>query len=520
MRYIEKQGMYPFPAAAVRRSWWRRRCAAAFSAVPLLAGCGPGTAPLRIAVEQELRTLDPHHHNDVVAWSLLGNFYDALVRFDPQMRLTPALATHWEHLAGDHLRLYLSPTAHFHDGSPVRAADVAASLLRARDNPGSRIRHLLEGVHAVIPLDETTVDVFTKGGSPTLLNRLALVFVVPRRDAALAEISSPVGSGPYRFVQQRSGGTIEAEAFASWRGQPSIPTVEFVFLPDEGERANSLLAGKVDVALRLSPAAAEVVERRPGRRLLLQPRTAVQVLELNPSHAAGRSRQALADPRVRRALLYATNRARYVNIAFRGGGAVASQYVHPVVFGFDPTVEEVPYDPRRAAALLSEAGVDAGGLALHLGFGAASADLAVLLAEDLRELGVHVQLQQVPFKYLVDRAAAPHLNARLFGRMCTTGDAAELFNATFHSPTVDGSYGNENYTGYADGETDALLEAADREMDPRRRLILLQRAQRRVLEAVPLLPLTISSSYTGVREGLELTLRYDQWLDVAAIRRR
>ncbi len=496
----------------------RRGCALVVAA--LLAGCARSPAPLRVAFEDGLRTLDPHHHNDVVAWSLLSNFFDAVVRFDPEMRLEPALATRWQFVSSDHLRLELRPHVRFHDGSLLTAADVAASLRRARDDPASRIRHLLEGVRSVSVHDQLTLDVHTAAGSPTLLNRLALVFVIPRHHAQNPEIEVPVGTGSYHFVHRRDDGVVEAQAFEGWRGRPPIAAVEFAFVPDDGDRARLILTGHADLAVRLSPDAADAVQRRPGCRLIAQPRTAVQVLELNPTHASGATRTALADVRVRRALLAATNRQRYVNVAYRGGGAVASQYVHPVVFGFDPAIAETPYNPRQAAALLEQAGIAAGDVELGLGFGAASANLAALVAEDWRRLGVRVTLHQLPFKELMDRAATPQVTVRLYGRRCTTGDAAELLNAAFHSPLPDGSYGNENFSGHADPDTDALLEAAGREMDPERRLLLLQRAQRRILEALPVLPLVLTWSQTGVRNGLEFTPRHDQWLDVASFRWR
>lgn len=499
---------------------WARPPAGVFLAAALLVGCARSPAPLRIVFEDDVRTLDPHHHNDVVAWSLLANFFDAVVRFDPEMRLQPALATRWEARTPDHLRIHLRPQVRFHNGSPLTAGDVVASLLRARDDPASRIRHLLEGVQAVTAAGELTVDVHTAGSSPTLLNRLALVFVMPAGEASRAEITAPVGTAAYRFVRRRSDGVVEAEAFDGWRGCPPIAAVEFAFVPGDGDRARLVLTGQADVAVRLSPSAAEVIGRRPGRRLITQPRTAVQLLEFNPAHGTPASRRALADPRVRRALLLATNRQRYVNIAYRGSGAVATQYLHPVVFGFDPAIAEVPYNPQHAADLLRQAGVAAGDIELNLGCGAASAELAELLAEDWTRLGLRVEVHRLPFKELINRPDTPYINARLYGRLCTTGDAAEFFNPSFHSPRADGSYGNENYTGYADFVTDSLLEAASREGDPQRRLKLLQSAQRRVLEALPSLPLTMSWSQTGVRQGLEFTPRHDQWLDVASFRWR
>jgi len=51
-----------------------------------------------------------------------------------------------------------------------------------------------------------------------------------------------------------------------------------------------------------------------------------------------------------------------------------------------------------------------------------------------------------------------------------------------------------------------------------RRLELLQRVQRRVLELLPILPLTVRSEFLGSSARVDVIPRFDRWLWVFAYR--
>ena len=79
---------------------------------------------LNLAMDQDILTIDPHHHDDSVTHSVLGNVYDPLVSFDRQMRIVPALAVSWENPTDLIWRFRLRPKVTFHDGRAMSAADV------------------------------------------------------------------------------------------------------------------------------------------------------------------------------------------------------------------------------------------------------------------------------------------------------------------------------------------------------------------------------------------------------------
>ncbi|MBI4917081.1 MAG: hypothetical protein HY825_14660 [Acidobacteria bacterium] len=469
--------------------------------------------PAVVAFQNPPSTLDPHLHNEIVAWSLLCNFYDALVVFDPEMRVRPALATSWEQLDPTRTRFHLRRGVRFHDGSSLAAADVVASFERARSHPRSRIRHHLTGVVAV-RADGDDVVIETAGPAPALLNRLAFVFIIPRALAGRDEITEPVGTGPYRLVERMRDGSLSAERFAGWHGRSAVRSVRFTFVEDDSARTAAFLRGEIDVAAAFPEQDARTLGDRPGLRTVAHPQLQVRWLQLIPDAAPPRARAALSDPRVRRAMLLAIDRQRLANGVFRGFATVASQYVHPVSFGYDASLRPAPFDPVEARRLMAEAGF-ADGFEVELAHGMGAAGFVETLAADLERIGVRVVPRPMTFPEVMRRAKARELPLSSFGRSCTTADASEVLDAVFHTPDPGRGLGEENYASFSDPEVDRLLEAAAGELDAARRLLLLQAAQRRALEALPVLPLVERWGLIGVSARIELTPGYDGWLRVS-----
>lgn len=496
-----------------RVSSLRRRVS--FALAPLLLAsmaCSMRSSPepLVVAYDSLLVTLDPHHHNEGVTWSVLGNFYDGLVRFSPAMTLEPALAESWVQLSPTTWRFDLRQGARFHDGRPVEAADVVASFERAVSDPRSLVRHHLGGIERLTVEGESTVGVETRRPTPTLLNRLAFLFVVPRDQASSDEITFPVGTGPYRFVGRESDGSIRAEAFDGWWGRPEIRQVHLVFDDDAQVLLRRFLGGEIDVLNRIDDEAAEVRTRR-DLRVQAQPRLAVQLLAVNVRGGGDVTSRALADVRVRRALLLALDRERWSQQCFVGNATAASQLVHPVVFGFDPSIRPVAHDAAEARRLLEEAGFP-DGFEVTLGHGRVPPAIVAAIVADLGAIGVTVNPAQTPFGELLSRARDGQFQLLYYAWDCSTGDASDLLDAALHSRTEDGWFGAENFTGYGDPVTDALIEEADREMDAERRLQLLQEVQRLVLADLPLLPLNVRWGNLGLSARAEVVSRHDAWL--------
>ena len=463
--------------------------------------------PLVVAFGEETIHLDPHRGNRNVGWSVLASICDGLVSFADDMTLAPALAESWEQVNPTHWRFTLRRGVWFHNGAALTAADVVASIERARTHPLSAVSYHLVGVQAVRAEGDRGVAIETSVPVPDLLNRLTFVLVVPHDQARLEKIDAPSGTGSYRFIRKEADGTVVVKAWAGWRGRPAIADVRFEFCGSDEEAARRLVAAAADVCHRVPEGWINELNAATGVKLVQQPRLSVQLLGIHPEVADDPARRALADPRVRRALLHALDRAGWLRRVFRGNGSVATQYVHPAVFGFDPEVDALPFDPDTARRLLAEAG-HADGFAVTLAPGGASAEQVGAIVEDLGRIGVRVRVD----------AGASSGPLTYFAWACSTGDATDFLNSPVWRAHVPG----HTLPGAPGGEPAALAlaAAADREADPERRRALLQQAQRLVLADMPLLPLIIRWGYRGVADRVEVVTRYDEREAVPSFRWR
>lgn len=135
-------------------------------------------------------TLDPYTAQSRVNRQLLPLLYEGLVAVDASWDAVPALASTWTQPDALHLVFTLADDAAFSDGTPVRAADVASSFLKARNHESYTA--LLANVASVVATDERTVTVTLTAADPHAVSALSFPVVREQKDACL-------GTGAYRL---------------------------------------------------------------------------------------------------------------------------------------------------------------------------------------------------------------------------------------------------------------------------------------------------------------------------------
>src|SRR6266705_2817894 len=94
---------------------------------------GAGGRGLTYYESYDPRSLDPALSTDVPTGEMVTLAFDGLTQFDADGRLLPALADRWTagpDGSGSRYVFHLRPGVKFHDGTPLTAAAVRASLLR------------------------------------------------------------------------------------------------------------------------------------------------------------------------------------------------------------------------------------------------------------------------------------------------------------------------------------------------------------------------------------------------------
>lgn len=317
-------------------------------------------------------TLDPalQGHNVKYYLSLM---FDYLVGVTPDGQPSQAggLASKWESSA-DHKRwtFQLRKGVKFHDGTDMTSEDVKFSLQRAMSKRSTTgyagpLRTLIQDIETPAP---DRVVIVTKEPTliiPTYLSRSLSTegMVLPKKyietngDDVFAR--KPVGTGPFKFVEQVVGSHIKMTAVDNhWRlGTPKYKTVTFKLVPEEATRIALLRRGDVDVA----DVSRERVKELENEKFPVHFRKDEAVVHmwwvLSPEGWVA----PVKDKRVREALNLAIDRNEVAQSIFAGRAEPAaipmglSWSFRDIGFKVTPDMA-YPYDVARAKKLLADAG--------------------------------------------------------------------------------------------------------------------------------------------------------------------
>ena len=452
-------------------------------------GGAPGPEPspegwfLTVAVKADVTGFLPNPPIAAESFTLdlHRSVYEPLVRLGPEYRLEPALAERWENPDDRTYVFDLRPGTVFSDGRRLAAADVAASLLAARE--GWATRDNLQAIESARALSETRVEVRTRSPYIALLPRLSWGFVLPAE--ALGRSPVPViGTGPYRLDSWEPGRGFVFSRNPRFRGpRPAFERARFVVVPDDAERMAMVERGEADAADHVPPGRVEELASRRELRVVARSGPRVVFLVLRPDRAP------FSDPRVREAVDLALDRAEVVRRALHDQGEPASQVVPPAIVGFVPTLAPTRPDQARARDLLRAATRPDLLLDGSRGWYAADEAIAGEVARQLGEAGVAVALATHDKATLLSRIDSGLSAAYLLGWRCDSGDAGEVLDSLVHSPS--GGLGAYNTTGLRDDTLDRLIEEANRARTSADRTARLRAAVAHLARLRVVLPLVV-----------------------------
>lgn len=505
-------------------------------------------APDRLTIGQrtEPRSFNPVTAADEPSRQIIGLLHATLLRTDPAtQRLAPALAESWRaHRNGLEWTATLRRGLRFSDGRALTAADVAFSFTVFLDEQlaaPQREALLVEGkpveVHAV---DEQTVRLRLPGRSALGERMLETIPILPRhrleqpfKEGKLKEAwqlntsaAGLAGAGPFRLQRHEPGRRLVVERNPHfWQsGQPYLRELEFVFVPTEDSLAARYLAGELDLITGFGPGSFATLASsgQPGQ-------TAVQDLgpsldytfllfNLNRTAAGPGTKPWLADARFRRAVSLALDRDAMVRLAYRGHATPLWGHVTPARPGwFNAALPRPARSLEQARAHLREAGYrwDGAGRLLSprgvlVTFTIASSasnpvygQLAAVIQEDLRQLGMQVNAVALEFRSLIDRVTVKKDfdTAVMALRPGETDPAADLNVLLSSGPTHLWNLGGAPAAW--EQEIDGLLRRLMSTTDHRRRVALFHDVQKILAEQMPMIALASPNILVATRPGLQ-----------------
>jgi peptide/nickel transport system substrate-binding protein len=214
-------------------------------------------------------------------------------------------------------------------------------------------------ISSVEKIDDYTVKfVLTDSLAPFLANLAMDMFAISSPaaiEAAGEDYGLPgvgaVGTGPFVFEEWIEGDSITLTANKDyWGGAPTIDKVIFRVIADDSARFLALQAGDInglEQAVVEDLAAAEAAD---DLYVITRP-------ALNTGYLAFSYRiKEFQDPRVREAFAHAINKQGLIENFYGAYGEVATNFLPPLIWGHNDSIEDWTYDPELSRQLLAEAG--------------------------------------------------------------------------------------------------------------------------------------------------------------------
>jgi peptide/nickel transport system substrate-binding protein len=483
-------------------------CAAAalLAMLPSCAGAQP-QGELRVAIPWTPENLDPTMNLSSIRAMVGVTMFDSLVGRDAENRIVPQLAESWRLVDDTTWQLKLRRSVVFHDGEPFNAEAVRFTFQRVLDpEQKSPNRANMAEIARVDVIDDYTVNLVTRQPYAPLINRLLDFPIVPPRYAAekgnQGMALRPVGTGPYRFVEQVKDDRLVVEAFdRHWRGAPRIRRVVYKPIPEPFTRAAALRNNEVDLITTIPPNLARELEGVGGIRAQRVPSSWIIYLGLNAF------KKPLSDVRVRQALNYATDVDAIVKNVLEGNGRRLEGPLTPQMFGYDASVKGYPHDPARARKLLAEAGYPDGlEITLESPAGRYQGDkeIAEALGGQWQKAGFRPRVQVAEWGAYFKRYLGKQFqDAYLLGLGGPMQDADELYNLV-------SSKGRGLY--YKNERVDALFDLGRGTMDMAKRRHVYHDLARAMVEDATWVFLLQQVDIYASRDRLTWTPRPDQWM--------
>jgi peptide/nickel transport system substrate-binding protein len=426
----------------------------------------------------EPSNLVPYLSSDTASSEVAANFYVAPLKYDKDFTVIPWAAESFAMLdEGRLLRFTLRKGIMWQDGVELTADDVEFTY-RMMIDPQTPTAYA--GDYKIIrefrKIDRYSFTVAYEHPFPRSLNTW-MGAILPKhalegqdlRGTPLAR--APVSCGPYLLTEWAPGAKLELAANPDFfEGRPFLDRLIFRIIPDLTTMFLELTGGKLDVMSSLT-----------ALQYLHQAKEASFTEEFGTYRSLSSSYTYLgynlksplfSDARVRRALAHAIDKRSIIKAALLGQGEATIGPYRPDSWAYNSAIEDYPFDPAKALALLAEAGWEKSpdGPLVRDGRPFSFTLLtnqgneqriksAIMIQSQLRSVGIEVKIRSVEWAAFLKQFVMPgNFDAIVLG--WTIPHDPDGYDV-WHSSRIGGL----NVVGFADAEADACLEAARSTLD-------------------------------------------------------
>jgi peptide/nickel transport system substrate-binding protein len=452
----------------------------------------PATLPqgerLKVAAQLEREQNDPILMTIIFA-AQYAPVYEALVEEDPQHNFVPMLASDWSmNPDGKTWTFNLRKGVQWHFGwGEFTARDVVHTLQRhvRADSMSVQIslmRELLEHMqvvndyqivfHLLQPRTDLHIQLSTRWYNAIMSKAY---FDAEGQEGLNRKM---VGTGPYQFKERVLGQhlLLERVPYTHWRVTPDFKELQFLLVPEPTTRLAMLLRGEVHLAMVPFDSQAQATAKGMKVIKAIVPTMPVFVM-FGGNYLPSKPHYDPSIPwnkrLVREALNRAVDRGAIQNTILGGrGDPMAVTFWDVTLPGWNPQWlekynEHYGYNPKRAEALLAEAGYPNGFKATYILTPRPELPELVQLGEVIanywREIGVDVKLEEREFVWWREKLLKEQLNGMAWTDATIRFEDRDIMRIMYYSKGVAHFFESD----FVDQKYEQFIATADPEQQDR-----------------------------------------------------
>ncbi|OBW63176.1 MAG: ABC transporter substrate-binding protein [Dehalococcoides mccartyi] len=489
----------------------------------LLSGCGyapeDNTMPtgnnVLTLVGQEPYTLDPAKVSDSGSVTYIYQIFSGLLKMGDDLTPVADIAQSWE-VSPDGLTytFYLKPNVKFHNGRVLTAADFKYSWERAASPATASntvltflgdiqgVTEMVQGqansISGVTVVDDLTLKVKLVSPCSFFLSKISYVtaFVVDKDNVSQGSDwwKKPVGTGPFMLPELTQGNYIMLNSNPDYYDTPAkISSV--IFRLQSGQPMDLYEVGGIDVAGVSADYLAKATDPDGvfSADLQVVPQLSFYYFAYVTSKAP------FDDPKIRQAFSMAVDKARIIELSYKGSVSVAEGILPPGMPGYNPDLSGLEYNPERARELIAESSY---GSVENLptitltasGWGGLlPVELEAVIDQWRQNLGVEVVVRQIDMERFLYDLQTEKDNLYYSGWVADYPHPQDFLSVLFETTS---SY---NSGDYSNPEVDALLVQAAATLDTEESMQLYAQAEQILINDAACLSFWFGKNYMLVK---------------------
>lgn len=450
---------------------------------------------IEIVFAENYTTLDPYSFTATNSHRL--NFiYEPLIKLDESFNIKPKLAVAYGRIDDLTWEFRINPNVTFHDGSKLDAQLIKQDLDKIKDH--QNVSKLLSSIESIEATSNDTLTIKTLFPDPILLNKLALIPIVPNIETdVLAQ--NPIGTGPYK-IDQIDGQTIKLSLYEDYYATPpKFKQVTLSSIPNQEARAEKINDPNVALIYKY-PSYLQGQIEDSNFDLKTAPELVVNFFIYNLN------RETLQNPDKRKVLSQSISSSKIKDLLF-GLGQPISQYVSSGVFGFNSNL--IIDTPDQIDLIQKVVALGMQNMQFKVAIPEGLDEFKNFLEREWQAISLDPQIDLLDPEDLISEETKQNYDLIFLGWKSDYGDASQFLQ---NFAKVDSEL---NIGSYSNLEVENLIESSQKELDIKTRERQIEQIMQVIVADDPIgIPLFESEVLYAINKNYKYTPRADGLLDI------